>query len=96
MLKTVLAAIAALFTAAAFAAVDINQATQAELETIKGVGPGLSGKLLDERKKGSFKNWDDLIARVGGIGASSAAKLSAEGLTVGGARYEPAAVSARK
>ena len=39
MFKKILAALAALFAAAAFAAVDANKATQAELEAVKGIGP---------------------------------------------------------
>jgi competence protein ComEA len=67
--------------------VDANKATQAELETVKGIGPGLSGKILAERKKGDFKDWDDLVARVGGVGSGNAAKFSGAGLTVNGAAY---------
>ena len=51
MLKKILATLAMLFAAAAFAAVDVNKATAAELDGIKGIGPGISGKILDERKK---------------------------------------------
>ena len=39
MFKKLFAALAALLAAAAFAAVDVNKATQAELESIKGIGP---------------------------------------------------------
>jgi competence protein ComEA len=51
MIKKILAALLALFAAAAFAAVDANKATQAELEAVKGIGPGIATKILDERKK---------------------------------------------
>ena len=76
------------FALNAFAAVDINQATRADLETVKGIGPGLSGKIVDARKTGNFKNWGDLIERVGGIGEGNAAKLSQAGLTVGGGTFD--------
>ena len=56
MFKKFLVVLAALFAAAAFAAVDVNKATQAELEAVKGIGPVISGKILEERKKGSFKD----------------------------------------
>ncbi len=88
MLKNLLATVVALFAAAAFAAVDINKATQAELEAVKGIGPGISAKILDERKKGSFKDWTDLVDRVKGVGEGNAAKFSAAGLTVGGAAFK--------
>lgn len=94
MFKFITTLVLTLASAAAFAAVDINKADQATLETVKGVGPGLSGKLLDERKKGSFKDWGDLIERVGGVGPGNAARLSAAGLTVGDKAYAAAAPGA--
>ncbi len=94
MVKGILAVTLALFTAVALAAVDVNKATQAELESIKGIGPGISDKILDERKKRSFKDWQDLLDRVKGIGASNAAKFSAAGLTVNGAAFGGASASA--
>jgi competence protein ComEA len=95
MLKKLLAAVLAMFAAAVFAAsVDINKASQAELEAVKGIGPGIAGKILDERKKGSFKDWPDLIERVKGVGEGNAAKFSAEGVTVNGAAYTASAKAA--
>ena len=73
-------------------ATDANRATQAELETVKGIGPGLSGKILKARETGAFKNWADFVERVGGVGAGSAVKLSANGLTVGGAAFDAQAL----
>jgi competence protein ComEA len=94
MFKTFLAALLALFAAAAFAAVDANKATQAELESIKGIGPAISGKILDERKKAPFKDWQDMVDRVKGIGEGNAAKFSTEGLTVNGAAFAGAPAKA--
>ena len=94
MFKKILAVVAMLFAAAAFAAVDVNKATAAELDGIKGIGPGISGKILDERKKGNFKDWNDFITRVKGVGEGNAAKFSAEGLTVGGAGFKGVAAAA--
>lgn len=69
----------------AFAQVDVNKADQAALDGIKGIGPKTSKAIIDERKKGGdFKDWSDLEKRVKGIGEKSAAKLSANGLTVNG------------
>ncbi|MCC2682697.1 MAG: Competence protein ComEA helix-hairpin-helix region [Nitrosospira multiformis] len=49
------------FSGAAFAAVNINTATQAELESLQGIGPAKAKAILDYRKKkGSFKSVDDL------------------------------------
>jgi len=91
MLKKILAILAMLYAAAAFAAVDVNKATAAELDGIKGIGPTTSKSIVDERKKGEFKSWEDLISRVKGIGEGNAAKFSAEGLTVKGEGYKKAA-----
>jgi competence protein ComEA len=91
MFKPLWSAIAGLVIASAaagaWAATDVNQATQAELESIRGVGPGTAGRILEERKKSPFKDWADLVGRVKGVGDGNAAKLSTAGLTVNGAPY---------
>lgn len=94
MFKYLVASLLALFTAAAFAAVDINKGDQAALESVKGIGPAMSGRLLEERKKSPFKDWSDVIARVKGIGDGNAAKFSENGLTVNGEAYKAAAPKA--
>ncbi len=96
MIKRLLATLFALIAATAFAAVDVNKATQAELESIKGVGPAISGKILDERKKSPFKDWADMVDRVKGVGDGNAAKFSTEGLTVNGQGFKGAATPAAK
>lgn len=90
MLKKILALVAMLYAAASFAAVDVNKATAAELDAVKGIGPGISAKIIDERKKGNFKDWNDFIERVKGVGDTNAAKFSAEGMTVNGAAFKGA------
>jgi DNA uptake protein ComE-like DNA-binding protein len=72
---------------AATAPVDANLASRADLETIKGIGPAMAGKILAARQNGNFKNWDDLVDRVGGVGPASAVRLSTAGLTVAGSAY---------
>jgi competence protein ComEA len=93
MFKKLMAAVLAMMAAAAFAAVDVNKATAAELDGIKGIGPSISAKILDERKKGNFKDWNDLVERVKGIGEGNAAKFSTEGLTVNGTAFKGAAAA---
>jgi competence protein ComEA len=67
----------------AFAQVDVNKADQAALEGVKGIGPSISKKIIDERTKGgAFKDWSDFETRVKGIGTKNAVKLSQGGLTV--------------
>ena len=94
MFKKFLAFFAAMYMAVSFAAVDVNKATVAELDSIKGIGPSISSKIVDERKKGTFKDWNDFVQRVKGIGPGNAAKFSAAGMTVDGADFKGAPAAA--
>ncbi len=96
MWKKLLAVLAMSWAALSFAAVDVNTATAADLDSVKGIGPAMSSRILDERKKAPFKDWGDFIARVKGVGGKSAEKLSTGGLTVNGAAYSAAAAPATK
>lgn len=92
MLKKFLALLAMLaITTVAMARVDVNKATEAELDSVKGIGPGTSKAILDERKKAPFKNWEDFISRVKGVGESRATNLSEAGLRVNGRTYQATA-----
>jgi competence protein ComEA len=72
-------------TGFAFAQVDVNKADQPALDGIKGIGPAMSKRILDERKKGGdFKDWNDFENRVKGMKEKKAAKVSAAGLQVNG------------
>jgi competence protein ComEA len=94
MFSKFVALVATCFALNAFA-IDANKASQAELETVKGIGPGLSGKILKAREAGGFKNWDDFVERVGGVGPGNAARFSQAGLTVSGAAYDGKPVEAK-
>ncbi len=86
-----------MFAGSVFAAVDVNNADQAALDSVAGVGPATSKAILAEREKnGNFKDWADLERRVKGVGARNAVKLSAAGLTVNGKSYEGPATGASK
>jgi competence protein ComEA len=65
-------------------ALDINQANEAELDSVKGMGPALSAKVLKARTQGPFKDWPDLMQRVSGIRHNKAQQFSKQGLTVNG------------
>lgn len=91
MLKKILAFAAAMYVAVSFAAVDVNKASEAELDGIKHIGPATSRQIIAERKKGEFKSWEDFMARVKGVKEKRAAEFSAAGLTVGGVAYTAAA-----
>jgi competence protein ComEA len=76
-----------LLSAASFAAVEVNQATEAELDSIKGLGPSSTARILKAREQGVFKDWADFMARVKGLKPATTTKLSNAGLTVQGAPY---------
>jgi competence protein ComEA len=87
MFKHIVSVMVALASSWAMATVDVNKATVADLDSIKGIGPGTSAKVLKAREQAAFKDWSDLIQRVGGIGPKKAAQLSDNGLTVNGQTY---------
>ncbi|MEI8266499.1 MAG: helix-hairpin-helix domain-containing protein [Betaproteobacteria bacterium] len=76
-----------LFSTAALADLDINRATQAELERLRGVGPQLSARILTARASQSFSDWDDVLKRVPGLGPLQSVRLSQQGLTVAGTSF---------
>ena len=88
MRKKIAASLAMLCTFSAFANVDVNQASVADLDGLRGVGPALSRRILEARQQGEFKDWSDFMARVKGIKPKAAAKLSDEGLTVNGQAFK--------
>ena len=87
MFRTALLVVALCWGNFAFAGVEVNTATAAELDSVQGIGPDLSTKILKARRNGAFLDWGDLRARVKGLGARNAARLSAKGLTVDGAAF---------
>jgi competence protein ComEA len=69
----------------AFAAdIEINKADLAGLDGVKGIGPALAKNIVEERKKGDFKDWADFEKRVKGVKEKRALKLSEAGLRING------------
>ena len=93
MLKKLLMLFIALglsLSAALASAVEVNTADQASLESVKGIGPAHAKAIIDERtKNGPFRNVDDLVNRVKGIGPKSVQNLEAAGLTINGSSSPP-------
>ncbi len=85
MKKLLLVLVGALaFSVSAWAAVDLNNATQAELETVKGIGPAKAKAIIEYRKKsGNFKSVDELD-KVPGFGKKTVDAVKKE-ITVGNA-----------
>jgi len=68
---------------AAAQAVDVNTATQGQLETVRGIGPKTAAVIVQERHRGGpFLSFEDLAERVRGLGAKRLQKLRTAGLTV--------------
>ncbi len=72
------------------AAVEVNSADQAALESVRGLGPSKAQAILAERKKnGPFKDSNDLHTRVKGIGEKTVERLMKNGLTVNSKALAP-------
>ena len=63
--------------------VNVNSASQSELESIKGLGPSKARAIISEREDGGFyRDANDLQQRVRGIGMKSVEKMVDNGLTI--------------
>jgi competence protein ComEA len=71
----------------AHAEVELNAASQAALERVKGIGVAMSERLLTARAERPFTDWADLMRRVPGIGERTARRLSQQGVVVAGRPY---------
>ena len=77
--------LAGLVALPAFAALNINTATQSELEAVKGLGPAKAKAIIVHRESnGNFKSLEELD-NVKGFGKASIEKLKDE-LSVGTAK----------
>ncbi|CAB3672621.1 ComEA family DNA-binding protein [Achromobacter pestifer] len=65
-------------------ALDVNQATAQQLESVRGIGPRTAEIIVSERERGGkFDSFEDLAERVRGIGLKKAQALEAAGLQIG-------------
>jgi competence protein ComEA len=66
-------------------AVDVNVATQEQLQGVRGIGPKMAQVIIEERARGGrYESFEDLSDRVKGIGPKKSASLKSSGLTLGG------------
>ncbi|WP_432784758.1 hypothetical protein AAEX37_01680 [Oligella sp. MSHR50489EDL] len=64
--------------------VNVNTATKAELQTIKGIGEKTAERIIEERERaGDFESVEDFALRVKGLGQKRAAKMMESGLIIG-------------
>ena len=95
MIKFIAATLLTLACGLSFAATEVNKAGQADLEAVKGIGPGMAARIIEARKTGPFADWADLQGRVKGVGNGNATKFSADGLTVNGTSFSAGAAGAK-
>jgi competence protein ComEA len=94
--KLLLVVLGWLLVVASVSALELNSASQAELDALKGIGPVKSKAIVDERtKNGPFKNADDFATRVKGVGDKTVVNLEAQGLTINGSSAPPAGSTAK-
>ena len=68
---------------AAASPINVNTATQSELESIRGIGPSKAKTIITERLDGGhFQDANDLQKRVRGIGMKSVEKMVDNGLSI--------------
>lgn len=78
------------------ATVNVNNANEAALRSIKGIGAVKAAAIVEERKaRGPYKNADDLAARVKGLGRKSVAKLLQQGLAISAAAVPAATMKSK-
>ncbi|BCL74514.1 hypothetical protein JHS3_02500 [Jeongeupia sp. HS-3] len=81
-----------LLCASVFAAVDLNTATEQQLEGLNGIGPTKAKAIVDYRNKnGAFKSPEDIM-KVPGIKEGTFNKIKGE-VSVGGKVAAPAATT---
>jgi|EndMetStandDraft_4_1072995.scaffolds.fasta_scaffold404819_2 competence protein ComEA len=80
---------------AAGVTVELNTATLAQLEAVGGIGTALAARIVEERARRPFTDWDDAQRRLKGLGPKVALRLSEQGLKVNGAPYAAATQTPR-
>jgi competence protein ComEA len=87
--KTTTMLVASGFAGLSWAQVELNKASEIDLDGLRGLGPSLTRQVLGERQHKAFADWADVMQRVKGIGPSKAASLSDQGVRVQGQVYAP-------
>lgn len=83
ILKLVTTSVIALYAAGAAAAVNINTATQEELQTLDGVGEARAQAIIDHREDAGNFDTKSEVTDVDGIGKKTLESIRSD-ITVGG------------
>ena len=70
-------------------ALDLNVATEAELDGLSGLGPAFTARVMQARADRPFRDWADFMRRVKGVRQTMAEKLSRQGATIQGQAFRP-------
>ena len=62
--------------------VEVNTATEDQLQSLRGIGPAMAARILAERSRAPFRSLADFDERVKGIGPASLRRLIADGLVL--------------
>lgn len=63
-------------------ALDLNQATEAELDNLAGFGPAFTARVMQARAEQPFHSWSDFMRRVKGVRQATATRLSEQGARI--------------
>lgn len=78
------AAAQALPKASSAFSIDLNQATRAEIESVRAVGVELTERLLQARQQAPFSDWQDLRRRVKGVSRKALQGFAEAGFEIRG------------
>ncbi|MBU3652049.1 MAG: helix-hairpin-helix domain-containing protein [Limnohabitans sp.] len=70
-------------------ALDLNQATEAELDNLAGFGPAFTARVMQARAERPFESWSDFTRRVKGVREATATRLSRQGARIQQEAYPP-------
>jgi hypothetical protein len=71
-----------LWQAGAALGLDLNAATEAELDGLTGFGPAFTARVMQARAERPFQDWADFMRRVKGVREPTAWRLSRQGARI--------------
>ena len=62
--------------------VELNTATDEQLQSLRGIGPAMAGRIIAERARAPFSSLDDFDERVKGVGTITLRRWVTDGLVL--------------
>ena len=78
-----------LWQAGAALGLDLNAATEAELDGLTGFGPAFTARVMQARAERPFQDWADFMRRVKGVRERTAWRLSQQGARIHQTPFAP-------